>query len=683
MIWWQPRSAFVASLSAIQRTNVPIVLECAELFPMLYDVFFSYPWADSKNALRLAGALQTRGLTVWLDRKEIDTFESITRSIEFGLRHAKTLMAFYSENYVKSRICQWELTSAYLAAEIECEGGAKNRVLVINPCSSHHHIPSVLRDNIYKSLDGESDNDHLKAADDVAGHISSIQKTFGELQKLGPPEWYPERTTEWPRFVGRLNEMWGIHSLLKARDTVGSHGKPGNVALISGFGGVGKTLLAEEYALRFGSAYPGGVFWLKATGSPDSDEQEAIRSVQLRRLAEQQGIDVRNLTTDRILAALSEKIHSKGAPCLWVVDDLPGGLSRIELNAWLGPNSLCGTLFTTKSQRHAVGKKEIPLESLSRFDAMTLLCAHVEIAKTQEPAAVALLDDLGRHALACEVVGAWMKFSGKSPEEVRADLAQPHEDALDFAAEFSDDMPHAQVANVTNLLFESVERLNEQGRNFLRLASVLGEHPIPIKFVRSVFACIDGLIDKDGDRGIVNASDLSLARKASAKSWSVHSLISRAVRFRDSEKGKTAAFRDAALGVLGEELRVVEDGRKHDEIGDEFEHARHLAKAASTDEEILVLSWIGRQASEAGSLKSAKTIHEKLVAATRTLHGAEHDVTLTARHNQADFFRLMGDFEGAKRTHEEILSIRRCRRVRILCDDTYILTKHRLRSFSG
>ena len=39
---------------------------------------------------------------------------------------------------------------------------------------------------------------------------------------------------------------------------------------MSGLGGVGKSLLAEEYALHFGAAYPGGVFWLRAYGNDDA-----------------------------------------------------------------------------------------------------------------------------------------------------------------------------------------------------------------------------------------------------------------------------------------------------------------------------------------------------------------------------------------------------------------------------
>jgi hypothetical protein len=38
-------------------------------------------------------------------------------------------------------------------------------------------------------------------------------------------------------------------------------------------GGVGKTLLAEEYALRFAAAYPSGIFWLSAVASESLSTQ--------------------------------------------------------------------------------------------------------------------------------------------------------------------------------------------------------------------------------------------------------------------------------------------------------------------------------------------------------------------------------------------------------------------------
>lgn len=96
------------------------------------------------------------------------------------------------------------------------------------------------------------------------------------------------------RFVGRLHEMWALHATLQAEQAamltgVGGAGRPG-VSQVRGSGGMGKSLLAEEYALRFGAAYPGGVFWLRAYGYSDSERElapamrEAQRDSQVRRV---------------------------------------------------------------------------------------------------------------------------------------------------------------------------------------------------------------------------------------------------------------------------------------------------------------------------------------------------------------------------------------------------------------
>jgi hypothetical protein len=106
----------------------------------------------------------------------------------------------------------------------------------------------------------------------------------------------------------------------------------GGIGRISGLGGVGKSLLVEEYALHFGSAYPGGVFWLRAHGNDDAqtplgpEQREALRTDQVRRMAGRLGIDTHGMTEEQVEGALARRIGSQSKPCLWVVDDVPNGL---------------------------------------------------------------------------------------------------------------------------------------------------------------------------------------------------------------------------------------------------------------------------------------------------------------------------------------------------------------------
>ena len=93
---------------------------------------------------------------------------------------------------------------------------------------------------------------------------------FGVIPAMRPARWYGGEGWQGGsvRFVGRLNKLWAIHDRLQRTTGLAGPGGAGRaVALVSGLGGVGKSLLAAEYAHLFASCYPGGVVWLSAQGN--------------------------------------------------------------------------------------------------------------------------------------------------------------------------------------------------------------------------------------------------------------------------------------------------------------------------------------------------------------------------------------------------------------------------------
>jgi hypothetical protein len=78
--------------------------------------------------------------------------------------------------------------------------------------------------------------------------------------------------------------------------------------------GIGKSLLAEEYSLRFAAAYPGGVFWLRAFGHDDASEplapegRVAQRDAQLLGFARDLGLDTSDLPPDQLPGALAREL---------------------------------------------------------------------------------------------------------------------------------------------------------------------------------------------------------------------------------------------------------------------------------------------------------------------------------------------------------------------------------------
>jgi hypothetical protein len=76
-------------------------------------------------------------------------------------------------------------------------------------------------------------------------------------------------------------------------------------------------LLTEEYALRFGATYPGGIFWLRAhgdeaTAGPTAAAAEAVRLEQFGAIAIALGIQ--DLDPGRVRAQLLTRLLQQGQP---------------------------------------------------------------------------------------------------------------------------------------------------------------------------------------------------------------------------------------------------------------------------------------------------------------------------------------------------------------------------------
>ncbi len=603
------RRAVVESCRFSLKSRLERLLMLAE-----YDVFVSHAWADGDRPREIAEALNAAGLRVWFDAREIADFASITRAVEQGLAKSKALLAYYSKAYPIRRACQWELTGAFLAAQQE--GDPRRRVLVVNPEAGAGHIhPIELRDAKFSSAPASGDRTALQAlAGKVHNQIDGISGPLSGIRPLDSPVWYGMRPVGSTRFVGRLEELWRIHSLLHAADVVQVTGAPaasGGMAGVSGLGGVGKSLLAEEYALRFGAAYAGGIFWLRAYGNDDAkagsgagmgpEEREAERERQAQDFAARLGLDVRGKTAAEVEGALVREIERRGKVCLWVVDDLPGGLDGQAVRRWFAPHPLARTLITTRSREYGAQAKGVDLSMLPPDEAYQLLTSRRAPPNDAEREQARLLaEDLGRHALALDVTGAALTSFGEAEpyRSFPAEIEREDKDALELAETLADALPNGHEAGITQTLLRSIRGLGAEAQDFLRLASVLAVAPIPASLVTAVFEKAgnsnrgDAQWRQAGAFKQVTAASLAEVAGEKADLRSVHTLVSRAVRFRDREPERTKALRAAAVEALAAEIaEPATDIRLHQ--GVEF-HVAHAREVLSPHPRPLSLGALGR-----------------------------------------------------------------------------------------
>ena len=485
-----------------------------------YDIFLSHAWKDGERPQHIADALAAAGLRVWFDAAEIDDFASITRAVTQGLAKSKALLAYYSKTYPLRRACQWELTAAFLAAQTE--GDPRRRVLVINPENGADHIhPIELRDAKFCGAPN-TDGEMQQLVQAISKHVAAVDGPLPDIRPLDPPPWHGIKPVRYEQFVGRFQEMWKIHSALHETRVVQITGASGqDIAQVTGLGGIGKSLLAREYALRFGPAYPGGVFWMSAFGNDDAKdalteaEREALRIDQIREMAERVGITTQDLTAEQIEGALARKLGSEGKSCLWVVDDVPSGLDGAALERWFAPHALVRTLLTSRSREYGSLAKGIDLSVLTPDEALQLLTSRRKPAgKDEEEQARGLAEDLGYHALALDVTAsALLSYAEPQPfRKFREELASTDQDALELAKELVDILPNGHEKSIAKTLLRSITQLGSEGRDFLRLASVLAVAPIPASLVTSVFERADSLSHDEAVSGSVEHSTRSLWR---------------------------------------------------------------------------------------------------------------------------------------------------------------------------
>lgn len=636
-----------------------------------FDFFLSYRRCDAARVQPLVDALRTRGLRVWQDVEEIDTFESIQRAIQTGLAQARALLVWYSATYNDSRACQWELTSAYLAAQTDpaTAGDPRCRILVVNPEAGATHVvlPALFDQRHLKA----AESDIVALADRIADHlVRNVPATpLGHLRALVLPRMLPHGLLGSTRFVGRLKWMWQLHATLQAGEAamltgIGGSGQSGLVQ-VRGTGGIGKSLLAEEYALRFGAAYPGGIFWLRAEGYTDRDEPISA-TARLDRLegqiigfVQQLELPISGLSPLQVKGVFAGYLRRQGQPFLWIVDDLPADPGPAGLGSWLAPDPLGRTLITTRARRfNHVSLIELP--QLDEAEALQLISRGGPLDDANCATALAICSELGHHALAVDVAAALIEQRGyaKFLDRLRRDSTNP--DVLEIAAALDESLPNGHQRSIAATLLASIDELDEPALDVLRLAALLADAPIPRDLIWRSIAQADTLDADDAqdrcDPAISRTVAASLADKVEG-GIAVHTLVSRTVLLHKQDEARAEPLLAAAVAVLNQEMSRAVDIREHDNLKDWVPHARHMGATQNDMDAVMLINWVAWHDYERGQYTLARTGWEMQFMVSQRMLGEEHPWALTTMNNLAVTHKSQGDLRGARALQDAVLQI--------------------------
>ncbi|MGF1515688.1 MAG: TIR domain-containing protein [Elainellaceae cyanobacterium] len=199
--------------------------------------------------------------------------------------------------------------------------------------------------------------------------------------------------------VGRKNELDQVHLALQDHGRVAMTGMPG----------VGKSLLALQYADSCIQAYPGGVFWIEAGQEDSSADGIALQIVEL---AISEGVTVpETIPIPRQLRHCAKNWPRAPYPVLLVVDNASSMNTLGLCLKWLPPERF-KLLITTRSQAdcqhsHSVEcVRVMPLKGEATLDLFRAVLPDGDPRLEEEQAALLQLsnDILGGLPLALQVV---------------------------------------------------------------------------------------------------------------------------------------------------------------------------------------------------------------------------------------------------------------------------------------
>lgn len=624
-----------------------LVSDSPEPLPSEWDVFVSYSRSATGQAEAVVAALRARGLRVFVDDTAVEDFTSITTTITRALARAKVLLALYSSDYPQRRACQWELTYAYLAGQRE--GDPRRRILVVNPEPSADHIhPVELRDARYWPWRAEAEEAN-RLATRVHAHVAGLSEPMGVHTASPVVPWLPAPArTGSARFTGRLPEQWQIHTALHRHQApLVSQAGSGRTAQLRGMPGIGKSLLAQEYALRFSSAFPGGIFWFDLH-TEQSEGPAAITHTmdayadQVATVLAARGIDVSDTSLSRLLSRLAIHLGEQNTPCLWVVDGVPDGLSDSQFHQLLGPHLLAATLITTRSLHYTAFAEPIDVAPLPDDDGLTLITSRrTPDDSSEQSAALALIHDVGGHPHALDVLAGLAASTGFG--QARERLHAPGVDVLTGAPPRDRINGRLAASLLTRPLtghgpIDDVLRL-------LALACPAQLHQSTLENVLSAVSPYDpweaGPLVAEAVESLLGSGALR-PDPVLPRTWTIHPLLARAVRRHDAGTARQEDLRRLLLHTLAAvpattarpplpaAQALIEPSAKRRGPGP-------VERAAAFDLQIELVTRVGVQplAPDQGSLREALTSLHALFGTTReVLHrvAAETGAPLVLPH---------------------------------------------------
>ncbi len=393
------------------------------------------------------------------------------------------------------------------------------------------------------------------------------------VRHLPQKHFMPYRSLD-ERFVGRVKDLWAVDDVFREKQTavVGSVGQGGLLGLVVGIGGIGKTQLAIEYAHRFGTKYPGGVFWV--------DAERGI-STLISRVSEGVGVDV-----DQILAEQDQLVQLwrglvQSQPILIVLDNFP---ETDDLNPWLPSTGPIHILVTTR-RRDLTMFSPVSLDFLTPEEGLILLNKGNRRFGEEGKK---LVEALGGLPLALELARNFLNLRPALTIDglLRGIRKIGKINALQiFANKYGNQLPTNHIKDVAATFILSWNLASDQAKSVLKVIARLAPTSVPRRLLRLILN-IDSRnsLDDPLDESISElVQKLSLVELDDEHDPSLHRLIYAFVK--TVVKREEVSLNDLARALVKEMARAADDHdtRSYRDLKKNTPHAEYLVTSENIE----------------------------------------------------------------------------------------------------
>ncbi|NER97442.1 MAG: tetratricopeptide repeat protein [Symploca sp. SIO1B1] len=362
--------------------------------------------------------------------------------------------------------------------------------------------------------------------------------------------------------MGREQELTTLHQQLQENEQVA-------VSALTGMGGVGKTELALQYALKYKQTYPGGICWLQA------------RSVDI-------GTQIVQFARSRLQLNPSEELdvsaqvgfcwsHWRLGKVLVVIDDV---LDYKLIRAYLPPSDSRFKVLITSRLRLGASIKQLEIDVLEESSAIALLVSLAGSARIEQEfeQAKQLCKWLGYLPLAMELVG---RYLNRSPHLSIAQMQQRLEKKrLEERSLRKPDDDMTLPLGVAAAFELSWETLDNDAKELSYLLSLFALAPIPWTLVEQVATDYDpDDLEEIRDDNLLN---LHLLQRKGKDIYQLHQLTREFIYLKaKQEKYEITQLKVDFCTVMANVGKSVPESPMLDDINRLMMIIPHIAEAAS------------------------------------------------------------------------------------------------------